>query len=256
MDKNELITTYTKLVDFLVDNGELMKAYHYLKNPPSYIEEELVVLEYADRVFSHLTTLKDMQNTGTIDGKFNGAFTVPENTDSLVGFKILKENLVKLNLKTLVDVGCWTGWVGKELSTLGIAVHGIDIHPVVLQLAAFYCVGTKATFEYLPVQQLGVTHPKHFDGAVLFDVLEHTFDPELTLRNINMATRDGGWIFVNLPHPEGEYGARKHPLNQHEHLYSFSQKKVKELFGGFKKFKLDTITNEGGQPNWFIEYQV
>ena len=108
-----------------------------------------------------------------------------------------------------------------------------------------------AKFEYLPVQRLGIAHPKQFDGAILFDVLEHVFDPKLAIDNVNRAVK--GWVFINLPHPQAEDTSNDRPMEEHEHLHSFSEKKIKELI---PNAKIEVIQNEGGKPNWFISYEV
>lgn len=257
MDKKELTTKFMELVDYLLMHGEVLKGLWYLQNPPSYIDDVPKISNKLGEVLKRLTELKSLQNQGIVDGKFNSGFVVPENIDKLVAFQLLKKHIQEKGLKKLVDVGCFSGWMGKELSTLGVAVHGIDIHPVVIQLAAFYATGSLATFEYLPVQKLGAMYPKQFDGAILFDILEHMFDPKLTLKNVELVVKGGGFIFINLPHPLGEHESQDNcSFGEHEHLYSFSEKEIKKLIGKKKEFEMEVIKNEANQVNWFIHYKI
>ena len=257
MNKQELTETFLKLVNYLLLHGELLKGLSYLQNPPAFIEEESEVNTRLGEVLTQLSGLSEFQNHGTVGGKFNAGFHVPPNINEVVSFQLLKKHIMEKSLATLVDVGCFSGWIGKELSTLGVAVHGIDINPVVVQLAAYYATGSLASFEYLPVQKLGAMHPKQFDGAYAFDVIEHIFDVELALKNIEMAVKDNGWVFLHLPHPQGENESKDTcSFAEHEHLYSFSKKEIERLMGKKKNFKLEIVNNETGSISWFISYQI
>lgn len=245
---------FLKLVKYMAEHGELMKAFYYLKNPPSYIEEDHDILNYLSEVQLQLDHMKQMQDKGSVDGLVNVMFQDPVNISKLVAFKHLQQRLLDTGLDFVVDIGCYTGWMGRELSLMGIKVHGIDVHPMIIQKAAFRATGTLATFEFLPVQKLGYIYPKKFGGAIMFDVLEHVFDPELALKSVNRAVKDGGRVFINLPHPQGEHDSKlKAPIEEHEHLHAFSEKKIKELI---PNAEIKIIDNEGGTINWFIEYEV
>ena len=250
-DRKELLEKFMFVVNYLVNHGEMMKAYMMLRNIPSFVEGDKKIAELNGR----LSILKNLHNHGSADGRINATFIDPESVDDIIKYKLVKEEILKLGLKKVVDVGCYTGWLGRGLSLSGIAVHGIDVHPVVIQLAAFAASGSLATFEYLPVEKLGIAHPKEYEAAILFDVLEHTFDPENVMKSVHNSLVDGGWVFINLPSPEEEHKADSHPLDKHEHLYSFSKTKLDKMFGGKKNYELKTISNEEGTTNWFIKYQ-
>lgn len=244
---------FLKVVKYMAEHGELMKAYEYLQYPPAILEGQ--VDDYLGEIQKRLSDIKEMQDYGTLKGKFNAGFVDPKDVNKLVAFQHLRKLLLEKGCKNVVDVGCYTGWMGRELSKDGIAVHGIDIHPIIIQLAALYATGSLAKFQFLPVQKLGAMHPKQFDGAILFDVLEHVFDPKLAIENVNRAVK--GWVFINLPHPQGERDSKADvPIAEHEHLHSFSEDKLEEIFGQSRNYTLEVIENEGGNINWFISYEV
>lgn len=235
---------FLELVKYMAEHGELMKALLYLENPPAAVDE------YLSEVTDQLNRLKQIQDKGSLNGQLNVGFIDPD-ISNLIAYKKLKEKLIQDGIKKVVDVGCYTGWMGRDLSLEGIAVHGIDIHPVIVWMAALRATGTLATFEYLPVQKLGIAHPKEFEAAVLFDVLEHCFDPEIVIRNVNRAaTRK---VYINLPHPKGEAVADIAELHKHEHLYNFTERDIKKLI---PNAKIEIIENELGTVNWFISYDV
>lgn len=252
----DLTEAFLKVVDHLWSKGEMMKAYIVCCNAPSYIEEQEEVIRLKVSLKKRLKEISEMQNHGTQNGKFNAGFNDPQNPEGIVKYQMLKDFVKLRGLKTLVDVGCFSGWIGRNLSLEGIKVHGIDIHPVIMQISAFAATGTKATFEFLPVQQLGLTHPYEYDGVILFDILEHCFDVDVVIASCEKALMSGGYMIINLPHVEGEQVAKLHPLQEHEHLYSFSPTKVKELFGHKKNVDIQEVINEQGVVNWWITYAV
>lgn len=254
--KNSLIESFVEVIEHLQNRGEMMKAYIVCCNAPSYIEEDKNVTALKLELKKRLEELSGMQNNGTYHGKFNGGFVDPEDKEKIVKYQMLKEFAKAKELKSLVDVGCFSGWIGRGLSLEGIKVHGIDIHPVVIQIAAFAATGTLATFEYLPAQKLGNAHYGEYDGVVLFDVLEHCFDTEIVIKSCEDSLQKDGWMIINLPHVEGEQVANIHPLKDHEHLYSFSPTRVKELFGHKKNVSIQEVKNEKDVINWFITYQI
>lgn len=256
MTKRELKKSFIELVDHLLNRGELVKAYMVAINSPSYLEGDVDVLVKRIALSDRLEEISEMQNHGTIKGKFNSAFIDPENPDEIVKFKLLMDFIKGKDIKKIVDVGSYTGWLGRRLSQEGIAVHGIDIHPVINQIAAFAASGTLATFEYLPVEKLGFTYPSKFDCAVLFDVLEHVFDPSGVIKSVEKSVKKGGSVVINVPSVEGEMAANIHPVDHHEHLHSFTKTDLSLLFEGRKNFKANYVDNEGKVKNWFITYDL
>lgn len=255
-DKKELKQKFLEVTNYLFERGEMVKAFRMICLAPSLIEEDQEVTELFNTIKFRLQDLAEMQRYGTLQGKFNKGFNDPENIIDMVKFKILTGAIQKYNLKNLVDVGCYSGWVGRNLSLRGIRVHGIDIHPIVLFYAGIAGAGSLATYEYLPVEKLGFTHPLEYNGAVVFDTLEHVFDPEIAIKSIEMSIKDNGWLFYNIPHPEAEHNSpRFENAEEREHLNSFSESKLRKLFNNRKNLTIEKIDNEEGSFNWWVEYQ-
>ena len=254
--KNTLHKYYLETVRYLIFKGEMMKAFLYLKHRPSILDDSKELDELTGTLTARLQTIADLQNYGSSKGKVNFTFINPENVSQITKLNLLKERIKELGLKKLVDIGCYTGYVGRELSKDGIAVHGIDIHPIAIQLAAFEAVGTVATFQLLTAEKLGMTHPGEYDGAILFDVLEHCFNTQLVVDNVEKSLKSGGWVFINLPHPDAEDKVFIMDIDKHEHLWSFSEKEIKEVFGKKKNFEYRILDNEEGSFNWWIEWQI
>lgn len=255
-NKEELKQKFLEIVTYLFERGEMLKAFRVICDAPSLIEEDEEIIELFNSIKSRLSDLAEMQRTGSIGGKLHSGFVDPQGNQGEVKFNRLRNEVLKLGLKKLIDVGCHTGWVGRNLSLDGIAVHGIDVHPIIIYYAAIASAGTLATFEYLPVEKLGFTHPLAYDGAIVFDVLEHTFQPEITIASIEKSVREGGWLFYNIPHPLAEHQSTRFPNpDDREHLNSFSETKLKDLFKDRKNLIIEKIDNEEGSFNWWLQYQ-
>ena len=96
--------------------------------------------------------------------------------------------------RTVLDVGCGTGFVTAALERSGMRVVGIDMHEVGLQFARPRMRGPLicATATTLPFRD-------QFEVAMLCDVIEHCPDDVLVLRDTSRAIRPGGSIVVTVP---------------------------------------------------------
>lgn len=96
--------------------------------------------------------------------------------------------------RTVLDVGCGTGFVTAALERAGMRAVGIDMHEVGLGFARPRMRGPLicATATTLPFRD-------QFEVAMLCDVIEHTPDDALVLRDTGRAIRPGGSIVVTVP---------------------------------------------------------
>ena len=253
-DKEELKVSFLSVVSQLINRGEMMKGLMVLLNAPAIIEDDEEVLLNIKLIKEQLERLASFQRHGTWNGYYNGGFVLPESVEKITKYNFLLKKLENLSLKKIVDVGCFSGWLGRALSLKGIVVHGIDIHPVIIQLAALVNSGSLCSFEFLTGEKLGIAHTREFDAAVLFDVLEHSTDPKILLRSVERSVKKSGWVFINVPSVEGEQMADIHDLERHEHIYSFTKNRLLKLLEG-KSPEIETIYQDG-VPSWFISYSI
>lgn len=252
----DFLTNFNNTVSNLWNNGEIMKAYIVSLCAPSSIEDNEGVLDTRARLEHQLKDITTIQNTGQLNGRFVKDLVDPPDYEKCVKFQLVRKYAKEYGLLYLVDVGCFSGWVGRALAVEGIKVVGIDVHPVMLYMAAHLAAGTLADFECISAMKIGYVHPKTYSGAIVFDVLEHLADPINALKSIDRSVRENGWVFINVPSPKGEIGAGRFDIESHEHLYCFSKKRLDELCGHKKNYELKEIINEDGLPNWFLKYQL
>lgn len=97
--------------------------------------------------------------------------------------------------KRLLEVGCGTGYVLRELAALGFRVTGLDMHGDGITYAkkrvpsATFIIGD--LFGYKPA--------KKFDAIGIFDVIEHISDDIKALGKCRSLLNPGGMLFVTVP---------------------------------------------------------
>jgi len=255
MTTQELEKALLLVADFAFEHGEILKAMRLLEAAPLVLEDSIEIKKLLERVNRRLDYISYFQE----NGRYNINFVDPVNVEYKTVYQILKKELIKRPLvKYLVDVGCFTGWVGRNLSQDGYTVLGIDVNPLILRDAKRYATGTKATFRYLEATQLGKEYPGVFDGAILFDIVEHVFDYFILLKSVEKSVKKDGWIFINLPGYIKEKEISVAPTDDlhKEHIRSFSKKDVDKIFGKKKNVEIMEYKDEIGGSYYFITYQI
>lgn len=99
--------------------------------------------------------------------------------------------------KTLLDVGCNAGYLGKTLKSKNIICDGIDINKKFLSIAKKHYRHTYPKNLYDSKLNL---KPKYFyDYIVLSDILEHLPRPDLLLIELKKYLKKDSKIIISLP---------------------------------------------------------
>lgn len=100
--------------------------------------------------------------------------------------------------KKVLDVGCWTGEVGRILTERGCTVTGIELDREAASLA-------EKVLEKVVVADLDATpltelvEPRSFDVVIFADVLEHLTDPRAALEQARDLLTPGGRVVISIP---------------------------------------------------------
>lgn len=97
---------------------------------------------------------------------------------------------------TVLDVGCSTGYLGKEFIDRGAKVYGIDISKKALNEARK--VLTKVNIIDLNKQKLPFSRGQ-FDLIVASEVIEHLQNPLLALKELNRVLKNNGGLIITTP---------------------------------------------------------
>lgn len=109
----------------------------------------------------------------------------------------MREAFGTLAGRSVLDVGCGTGFVTAALERAGMAACGLDMN-----LAGLVHARRRMRGPLLCQDAARVPFVEQFDAAMLCDVIEHTPDDQLVLRETAHAVRPGGGVVVTVPaHP-------------------------------------------------------
>lgn len=150
--------------------------------------------------------------------------------------------------KTVLDVGCASGYLGEILMKEGNILYGIDGNKEAIEIAGkkykgVACLDLNNThFERLETLFGGAT----FDVIVFADVLEHLLDPETVLRSFGKLLKPDGKVIVSLPNVAlwrvrlnllfGQFDYTDYGVLDRTHLHLYTFKTGKELIqnSGFR----------------------
>jgi SAM-dependent methyltransferase len=114
---------------------------------------------------------------------------------------------------SVLDAGCGSGRTLDELARYGNA-HGVELNPLGLAAAR----GRGHRVEEAPVEALPFDD-ESFDLVTCLDVIEHTDDDVVALRELRRVTRRGGHLVVSVPaHPR--LWSRHDEVNGHRRRYT------------------------------------
>lgn len=242
------------LANFSYEHGELLKSVEIIHASPLIIKRRPAVVSFLNRAVKQLEYISNFQ----IRGRYNAGFVDPPDVSQKKDFSILKKKLDEYpHIKHIVDVGCFSGWVGRNLAVHGYRVLGIDVNPNTLGYASYLATGTSASYEFLESSRLGLVHPNTFDAAVVFDVMEHVFDHHVFLQSIELSLKEDGLVFISLPQYDEDDNVDAEPTDDasKEHLRAYDREEVEKVFKNKKDVLIEEYTNEMGQLYWFITYR-
>jgi SAM-dependent methyltransferase len=112
--------------------------------------------------------------------------------------RIIRAELDRLALPAgarVLDAGCGSGRTLQELAAYGSEVCGIELEPEAAEVARSRGNGEVriGRLEELPYED------RSFDLITCLDVVEHTPDDRLALRELRRVCRPGGWLLVTVP---------------------------------------------------------
>lgn len=247
MEIEKLENNLLSVAEYAFEHGEILKALQLIKAAPIPLQDSSLLKRIKKRI-DHISNFQ-------ANGRNDAGFVDPPDVTKKMAYMKLKEVLPETNCRYLIDVGCFSGWVGRNLSLWGYKVHGVDLDPFTIEMATRMATGTGATYEVLEGVAVGQKYNKHFDGAILFDVVEHVFDDTLLLASVEKAVRE--CVFINLPQYDVADQLSRTETDDHvkEHLRSYSDEDLDRVFGNKKDVKIEKL-NDPEDPSYFIWYKV
>lgn len=163
--------------------------------------------------------------------------------------------------RRILDVGCASGYLAKEIKARGHYVAGLDIssrYEAELKAALDEFLVLNVDEDGWPEQWTG----NGFDIIVAAEIIEHLFDPESFLNHLKKILKPNGSIILSTPNflvwnnrlrlLAGRYGAKEIFFDR-GHIRLFSHRGIVELVEkcGFRIERQDNIW----YPNWLEKYR-
>ncbi len=135
--------------------------------------------------------------------------------------------------KSVIDVGCGTGYGCKILAEKAKSVHGIDNNKEAIN----YCHENYAApnIEYLEKDANSLELDKQFDIAVTFQVIEHMLDLNKFIAQLKQVVKPDGIVFISTPNVrQAQREKDANPFHFNEMNYTQFQKLIRENFLSFE----------------------
>ncbi len=109
------------------------------------------------------------------------------------------DDLVNLQGKCVLDVGCGGGILSEAMAERGARVTGIDLGEKALNVAKLHQLesGSNVSYRLISVEDLANEVPTTFDVVTCMEMLEHVPDPEAVVRACSQLVKPGGTVFFS-----------------------------------------------------------
>ncbi|MDX1914279.1 MAG: bifunctional 2-polyprenyl-6-hydroxyphenol methylase/3-demethylubiquinol 3-O-methyltransferase UbiG [Methylophilus sp.] len=107
--------------------------------------------------------------------------------------------LVSLQDKRVLDVGCGGGILSESMAEKGAHVTGIDLGEKALNVARLHSLesGVAVDYQYISVETLAEQQPASFDVVTCLEMLEHVPDPASIVRACAKLVKPNGHVFFS-----------------------------------------------------------
>ena len=110
------------------------------------------------------------------------------------------ENLVSLQGKHVLDVGCGGGILADAMARKGADVLGIDLATKALKVAQLHAIEAQTKgvrYREISAEALAAEQPGTFDVVTCMEMLEHVPDPASVVKACAALVKPGGYVFFS-----------------------------------------------------------
>lgn len=107
--------------------------------------------------------------------------------------------IISVNGKKVLDVGCGGGILAEGLAALGAQVTGIDLSDKALSVAQLHLLesGHSIDYRHIAAEDLAAQSPGAYDIVTCMEMLEHVPDPASIVTACAALARPGGHLFFS-----------------------------------------------------------
>jgi len=238
------LATFNELAEFLAkDNQNDLTEVRQLEPYFICLNLKKVPMEIVIKDIAQLNLKKCVVKNALVH-RFKNIFSSPRS-DILA--------LIPEQCKTILDLGCGHGTMGKHLKTLRpyVRITGVEISPSLAQEAKKY-------YDQVYVQDLNKTEIKDvFDLVICGDILEHLYDPWTMIKKIGDLLKENGYFIGSIPNVahysilkellKGKFEYVPSGLLCVGHIRFFTEESLKRVLGEVG-FKVDKWINQKVEP--------
>lgn len=153
-------------------------------------------------------------------------------------------NLIPPSVSYVLDVGCSTGILGKQIKSISdsIEITGIELNSSMAKIAEQQ-IDKVITADIEEINLLDYLQPSYFDCIICADILEHLRDPWRIIKQLTEYLKRDGVIIASIPNIrhyssvnnllfKGYWPYRDRGIHDRTHLRFFTKKNIIELFQG------------------------
>ena len=109
--------------------------------------------------------------------------------------------LLDFSNKKILDIGCGIGWSSHEFSKIAKSVHGVDISPVLTDLARRLFDRSNLEYSTIDITKNQQGLNSNYDIVTLIDVFEHIPSSERLkfYKSINSLLKPSGFVYLTCP---------------------------------------------------------
>lgn len=137
--------------------------------------------------------------------------------------------------KTVIDIGCGTGYGCKIFAEKAQFIYGIDYH----EEAITYCKKhyPAPNIKYIQMDANAIQFGRQFDLAVSFQVIEHMPNLAIFISQLKQVVKPNGMIFITTPNVKRpNRGEEQNPFHFNEMNYTKFEKLMGDNFSSFEIF--------------------
>ena len=153
--------------------------------------------------------------------------------------RIIRTELDRLDLPAdalVLDAGCGSGRTLQDLADYG-EVRGIELDPEAVEVAR----SRGHEVEIGRLEQLPWAEPA-FDLITCLDVIEHTPDDRIALRELRRVCKPGGWLVVTVPAYQALW-SRNDEANHHYRRYSRTDLRTAAIDVGWQLHRMTSFNS-------------
>lgn len=133
---------------------------------------------------------------------FRKPFGAPWGTEPWLKWATIADVLGRLGVeggRTILDLGCGSGWTTLFLAEAGYRPTGVDLAPASIQMATARAQRWSASAEFEVADMDALDLGRQFDAILVYDALHHTARQGRVVANVARHLRPGGWALFGEP---------------------------------------------------------